>query len=345
LVLVCGSVGFMGHRKHSAPRRGSLAFFPRSRAETHVPRMRTWAQLDIEKPVLAGYFAFKAGMVHVITADDREKTMNFGKPLFNAATVMAVAPMKVYGVRAYEYGDGAYNVLADIYDYGDPLFKNAKSKPSADDQLKSLLNVKDKVKEVFALVAVTPKDVGLSQKEPLRMEVAVTGGTPEAQLSFAKDLLGKSVSLMGNIEPGGMVDVAAVSKGKGFEGPVTRMGIKRKQHKSRKSVRAVGVLSPWHPHGVMYTVARAGQMGYHQRVEYNKRVLMTGSESANPITPEGGFPHYGQIHGDYVVVKGSVPGPYRRPVIVRFPLRSAYGKGKAPTIMFLSSKPKGGGAY
>jgi large subunit ribosomal protein L3 len=120
------------------------------------------------------------------------------------------------------------------------------------------------------------------------------------------------------------------------------MGVKRKQHKSRKSVRAVGVLSPWHPHDVMYTVARAGQMGYHQRIEYNKRVLMIGSESANPITPEGGFPHYGQLRGDYVVVRGSVPGPYRRPVIIRLPLRSPYGKGKTPTVMFVSSRPRGG---
>ncbi len=342
LVLVCGSVGFMGHRKHSAPRRGSLAFYPRSRAENHVPRKRTWAQLDVEKPVLAGYFAFKAGMVHVITADDREKTVNFGKPRFNAATVLAVPPMKVYGLRAYEYGDGAYNVLSDIYDYEDPLFHKAKKKPSADEQLKSLLNVKDKVSEVFALVAVTPKDVGLSQKEPLRMEVAVTGGKAEAQLEFVKALLGKTISLTGNIALGSMVDVAAVSKGKGFEGPVTRMGIKRKQHKSRKTIRAVGVLSPWHPHGVMYTVARAGQMGYHQRIEYNHRLLLMGSESSSPITPVGGFPHFGLIRGDYVVVKGSVPGPYRRPAVIRLPLRSEPNKGKAPTVLFLSSKPRGG---
>ncbi|MGA1974301.1 MAG: 50S ribosomal protein L3 [Conexivisphaerales archaeon] len=332
----------MGHRKHSAPRRGSLAFFPRSRAETHVPRMRTWAQLEIEKPVLAGYFTFKAGMVHVITADDREKTINFGKPRFNAATVLAVPPMRIYGLRAYEYGDGAYNVLSDIYDYGDPLFAKAKKKPSTDEQFRSLLSVKDKVSEVFALVAVSPKDVGLSEKEPLRMEVAVTGGKVEAQLEFVKGLLGMTISLSGNIAPGTMVDLAAVSKGKGFEGPVTRMGIKRKQHKSRKTIRAVGVLSPWHPHGVMYTVARAGQMGYHQRIEYNHRVLIISSETASAITPEGGFPHFGLVRGDYVVVKGSVPGPYRRPVVVRLPLRTPYGKGKPPTVLFISSRPSGG---
>jgi large subunit ribosomal protein L3 len=304
--------------------------------------MRTWAQLDLDKPLLAGYFTFKAGMVHVITADDREKTANFGKPRFNAATVLVVAPMKVYGIRAYEYGDGAYNVLSDIYDYGDSLFAKAKKKPSADEQLKSLMNVKDKVNEVFALVSIIPKEVGLSQKEPLRMEIAVTGGKVEERLEFVKSLLGKTISLTGNVAPGSMVDVAAVSKGRGFEGPVTRMGIKRKQHKSRKSVRAVGVLSPWHPHGVMYTVARAGQMGYHQRIEYNHRVLLFGSEATNPVTPSGGFPHYGLVRGEYVVVKGSVPGPTRRPVVVRLPLRSEFNKGKTPSILFFSSKPSGG---
>jgi len=332
----------MGHRKHSAPRRGSLAYFPRSRAESHVPRMRTWAQLALDKPVFAGYFAFKAGMVHVITADDREKTVNFGKPLFNAATVLAVAPMHIYGLRVYEYGDGAYNVLADIYDPNDALLAKAKDKPSVEDQFKALSNVKDRIAEVFALVAVKPEDVGLSQKKPLRMEVAITGGKVEDQLNFVKGLIGKAISFAGNVALGSMVDVAAVSKGRGFEGPVTRMGVKRKQHKSRKSVRAVGVLSPWHPHGVMYTVARAGQMGYHQRIEYNHKVLISGSEEANPITPAGGFPHFGELRGEYLVVKGSVPGPQRRPVVVRLPLRSEYNKGKVPQILYISSKPPGG---
>jgi large subunit ribosomal protein L3 len=92
----------------------------------------------------------------------------------------------------------------------------------------------------------------------------------------------------------------------------------------------------------MYTVARAGQMGYHQRVEYNKRVLMLGSESSTPITPAGGFPHFGLVRGDYVVVKGSVPGPYRGPAVIRLPLRSEPNKGKAPTLLFLSSKPSRG---
>ncbi|MEM3267437.1 MAG: 50S ribosomal protein L3 [Conexivisphaerales archaeon] len=51
----------MGHRKHSAPRRGSLAFYPRRRAKSLLPRVRTWATSSAKKkPELAGFIAFKA---------------------------------------------------------------------------------------------------------------------------------------------------------------------------------------------------------------------------------------------------------------------------------------------
>jgi len=98
----------MGHRKHSAPRRGSLAFAPRSRAKSLLPRVRTWASPSAkqEAPGIAGFIAFKAGMIHLITIDDREKTPNFGKPLFVPATVLSVPAARVYGIRAYSVADG-----------------------------------------------------------------------------------------------------------------------------------------------------------------------------------------------------------------------------------------------
>ena len=41
---------------------------------------------------------------------------------------------------------------------------------------------------------------------------------------------------------------------------------------------------------------------------------------ANPedysITPAGGFLHYGEVKSDYILVKGSVPGPSKR--LIRF---------------------------
>src|SRR5579883_1085157 len=91
----------MGHRKHNAPRRGSLAFYPRARHGLLVPRVRNWVMLGGDRPMLAGFPAFKVGMIHAIVVDDREKTPNFGKPTFNPATVVSLPDIHVYGVRAY----------------------------------------------------------------------------------------------------------------------------------------------------------------------------------------------------------------------------------------------------
>ncbi|HID29469.1 MAG TPA: 50S ribosomal protein L3, partial [Desulfobacterales bacterium] len=81
--------------------------------------------------------------------------------------------------------------------------------------------------------------------------------------------------------------------------------------KSRKHRRAVAALGPWKPPRMLYTVPRAGQMGYHQRTEYNKRILKIG-EDGKEVTPRGGFIRYGLVRGPYILVNGSVPGPAKR---------------------------------
>ena len=110
-----------------------------------------------------------------------------------------------------------------------------------------------------------------------------------------------------------------------------------KQAKSRKSVRAVAVIGPWHPHAVMYTVPRAGQMGFHQRIEYNKKVLLVDTSEKMSITPQSGFPHFGIVKGDFVVVAGSVAGPARRPVTLRLPIRARSRKITPATILQVST--------
>ena len=56
-------------------------------------------------------------------------------------------------------------------------------------------------------------------------------------------------------------------------------------------MREVGSLGPISPQYVMYTVPRAGQRGFHQRIEYNKRImLMDNTENSKfKINPDGGF--------------------------------------------------------
>ncbi|NIQ05109.1 MAG: 50S ribosomal protein L3, partial [Candidatus Korarchaeota archaeon] len=90
----------------------------------------------------------------------------------------------------------------------------------------------------------------------------------------------------------------------GFQGPVKRWGVRILHHKSRKTKRGIAALGPWKPSHVMHSVPRAGQMGFHQRTERNKRILKMGADGEE-VTPEGGFVGYGPIGGPYMVLDGS----------------------------------------
>jgi large subunit ribosomal protein L3 len=85
----------------------------------------------------------------------------------------------------------------------------------------------------------------------------------------------------------------------------------------------------------MYTVPRAGQRGFHQRIEYNKRIMIMSNTEKNEvkINPDGGFKHFGVVNGDFVVVKGSVPGTYRRLIKLRSQIRNMPPKILKPNIL------------
>ena len=74
---------------------------------------------------------------------------------------------------------------------------------------------------------------------------------------------------------------------------------------------------------------RAGQNGYHHRTMINKKIYRLGAagdaKSASTesdlteksITPMGGFPHYGVVNNDWVMLKGSVIGTRKRVLTLR----------------------------
>lgn len=173
----------------------------------------------------------------------------------------------------------------------------------------------------FRLITITqPRLANIPKKKPELMEIKVDGAPTQELFEYAKGLLGKTVSVTEVFRPGEFVDVVAVTKGKGFQGPVKRWGVRILARKSRKTKRGVAVIGPWSPPRVLYTVPRAGQMGYHKRTEYNKRILKIGSDGRE-ITPSGGFVRYGVVKGPYVLLSGSVPGPRKRLVRLRNPAR------------------------
>ncbi|RYE84306.1 MAG: 50S ribosomal protein L3 [Methanosarcinales archaeon] len=95
----------------------------------------------------------------------------------------------------------------------------------------------------------------------------------------------------------------------------------------------VACIGAWHPSRVNFQVARAGQDGYHHRTERNKQIYRIGVKVAEGvkdtsastdvdltekgITPVGGFPHYGDITEDWIMLKGCVPGVTKRALTLR----------------------------
>ena len=326
----------MGHRRHSAPHRGSLAYLPRGRAKSMEARIRAWPKVNSDEPRLLAHAGFKAGCVQIVNIDDREKTPNHGKQLVSLGTVIVTPPILIVGIRGYSKDPNGKHAQFDLH--ANNLPKNISQLIKSEDK-ESLSGYSEKelkkIIEIYALVAVIPKNAGLEQKKPYLFEALVNGGDIKKQFAFVKDLLGKEVKIDQVFEAGAAIDAAAITKGKGWEGPITRWGVKRKQHKSRKSVREVGSLGPISPQYVMYTVPRAGQRGLHQRIEYNKKIMiMDNTENIKyEINPKGGFKHFGNVNGDFIIVRGSVPGTYKRLIKLRTQIRNMPKKITKPNIL------------
>ena len=79
------------------------------------------------------------------------------------------------------------------------------------------------------------------------------------------------------------------------------------------------------------------------RTEFNKKILKIASaDEVDQINPDGGFVKYGLVKNDYVLVKGSLPGPSKRLVILRQPIRPNKKSEDMPQINYISTKSKQG---
>merc|ERR1719516_574765 len=116
-----------------------------------------------------------------------------------------------------------------------------------------------------------------------------------------------------------MIDVIGVTKGKGFKGVTSRWHTKKLPRKTHKGLRKVACIGAWHPSRIQYTVARAGQLGYHKKDgELVKNNAATEYDTTNKcINPMGGFPHYGMVKQDFVMIKGCCIGPKKRVLTLR----------------------------
>jgi large subunit ribosomal protein L3e len=117
---------------------------------------------------------------------------------------------------------------------------------------------------------------GLKQKKAHLMEIQINGGTIADKVDYGYNFFEKEVPIDAVFQKDEMIDIIGVTKGKGYEGVVTRWGVTRLPRKTHRGLRKVACIGAWHPARVSYTVARAGQNGYHHRTEMNKKVYKIG---------------------------------------------------------------------
>lgn len=312
--------------KAHSPRHGSMQYWPRKRAKSQIARVRSWADIKESKPI--GFAGYKVGMVNVKFEDTRGTSMNKGKTTFWPATIIECPPLSVYAVKFYKNNESVAQVTTEKLDKNLSrrlkLTKSTKkpktaSKETDEKPAKKKLSITDIKEDSFddlrLIVHTNPGQTRIGKKKPEIFEIAL-GGKNEDKLNAAKELLGKDVNLKDVFKSGEIVDIHAITKGKGFQGPVKRFGIAIRGRKSEKTKRGPGSLGGWKGQAhFMYRIAHAGQMGYHRRTEYNKQILTIEDKDKN-INPKSGFNRYGLIKSNYILVKGSVAGPKKR--LIRF---------------------------
>jgi len=346
----------MSHRKYEAPRHGSLGFLPRKRASRHRGRVRSFPVDDLYKaPHLTAFMGYKAGCTHILREVNKPGSKLHKKEAVEMVTILETPPMVVVGLVGYVQTPRGLRTLSTVWAHHltDQLkrrfYKNwyrskkkaftkyaahitANGEKDLTEQTKRII----KYCQVVRVLAHTqPNKLNQRQKKAHLMEIQINGGTMEQKVKYGYSLFERPVPVDSVFSANDFLDIIGVTKGKGYQGAVSRWGVAMLQRKTHRGYRKVACIGAWHPARVRYSVARAGQDGYHHRTELNKKVYRVGRPakddkgkvewnattpfdlSEKNITPLGGFPHYGEVNDWFVMLKGAVMGPKKRVITLR----------------------------
>lgn len=297
---------------------------------------------------MTAFVGYKAGMTHVVRDLDRPGSKMHKKEVVEAVTIIETPPMVIVGVVGYVETPRGLRTLTTVWaqhlsdEVRRRFYKNwYRSKKKAftkyakkyADGAKEIDRELERIKKYCSVVRVIAhtqiRKLNFGQKKAHIIEIQLNGGSIAQKVDWAKNHFEKPVSVSSVFEQDEMIDVIGVTKGHGFEGVTHRYGTKKLPRKTHKGLRKVACIGAWHPSRVMYSVPRAGQRGYHHRTEINKKIYRIG-EGSDPknastefdlsekrITPLGGFPHYGIVNHDYVMIKGACVGTKRRVLTLR----------------------------
>lgn len=300
-----------GANRMNWPRRGSLMVWPRVRARRIYPRIKNWPESDQTK--LLGFIGYKVGMSHAMYQDNNPNSPTKNQSIFMPITIIECPSIKPLSLRFYKKTSSGLFLSSEIFsqNFDKNLIKIKSPKPKQYPQ---------DFDDIRLVIYSQPRLTKIGKKKPDILEIKIGGKNNEEKLKLAKELLNKEIKITDVFKENQLIDIHAVTKGKGFQGTVKRFGVKIRQHKSEKVKRGVGTLGPWTPKKVRFSVAQPGKMGYHSRTEFNKQILRISSKPED-INPKGGFVNYGFVKNEYVLLKGSIPGNTKRPIVLTDPIR------------------------
>lgn len=303
--------------KHHKPRAGSLQFWPRKRASRLVPRVN-WKPLEsLSRDIgFLGFLGYKVGITSFVAKDLTEHSMTKGKKIVIPVTAVECPPMKILSVRFYKNGKVISELIVDNDKELKRKIKQPKSKVA--DIIKKIDELKKESDNVKAILYSIVKRTGIKKKPDL-FEVGI-GGNLDEKIDYIKKFIGKEINVNDVLKENILVDVRGLTKGKGFQGPVKRFGISKKQSKSEKGVRRPGNIGPWTPKKVSFRAPMAGQLGYFTRVQYNNKIVGVGNASSL-ATSANNWHKYGSVKTSYVLLKGSIQGAQKRPILLTQALR------------------------
>jgi large subunit ribosomal protein L3e len=301
---------------------------------------------------------YKAGMTHILRESNKPGAKIHKKEVVEAVTIIETPPMCVVGLVGYVETPKGLRTLTTVWTehldeqikrrfyknwynskkkaftkYADKLAKDKAERGNGEDP--ELERIKKFCTVVRILAHTDIKKVNLRQKKAHLMEIQVNGGTVAQKVDFGYGLFERKVPVTDVFSMNEMIDTIGATKGHGYEGVVTRWGVTRLPRKTHRGLRKVACIGAWHPARVKFSVARAGQHGYHHRTEINKKIYRIGASCKNAdgsvnfnastendltdktISPLGGFPHYGLVNEDYIMVKGCVVGTKKRVITMR----------------------------
>ncbi|KAI6243921.1 60S ribosomal protein L3 [Aphelenchoides fujianensis] len=345
----------MSHRKFSAPRHGSMGFTPKKRSRRARGKVKAFPKDDPTKAIhLTAFIGYKAGMTHIVRDVDKPGSKVHKKEVVEAVTILETPPMVIVGIIGYIDTPRGPRSLKTVFaehlseDCRRRFYKNwYKSKKKGftkyakkwgdEDGKKSIDEDLNKIKKYCSTVRVIAhtqvKILKHRNKKAHIMEIQVNGGTVAEKVDWAREHFEKQIPVEQVFKQNEMIDCIGVTKGKGFKGVTSRWHTKKLPRKTHKGLRKVACIGAWHPSRVQFTVARAGQKGYHHRTEVNKKIYRIGKSllteggkknasteydtTAKDINPMGGFPHYGLVKQDFLMIRGCCIGSKKRPITLR----------------------------